>query len=71
MLGKRTFTFWKTDMPLTSKRVNIILRSPEDSEKLADAARNLHKKENPSTLSLSEETKKKLEAAENGLKNAS
>lgn len=71
MLSKRKFTFWNTDTPLTSKRVSIILGNPEDSKKLADAARTLRHSKNTSTISLSEETKKKLEAAENSLKNAS
>ncbi len=71
MLDKRKSTFWNTDTPLTSKRVSIILGSPEDSKKLADAARTLRHTKNTLTISLSEETKKKLEAAENRLKNAS
>lgn len=71
MLNKRKSTFWNTDTPLTSKRVSIILGSPEDSKKLADAARTLRHAKNTSTISLTKETQKKLEAAANSLKNAS
>lgn len=38
--GKRRLTFWKSDTPLTSKRVSQILSNPKDSEKLATAVRN-------------------------------
>lgn len=71
MLNKRKSTFWNSDTPLTSKRVSIILGSPEDSKKLADAARTLRHAKDDSTISLSIETKNKLEAAKNSLKNAS
>lgn len=37
--GKRKLSFWRSDMPLTSKRVSIILSDPKTSDKLAKAVR--------------------------------
>ena len=61
MLNKRTFTFWRTDSSLTSRRVSIILGSREDSTKLANAARAL-RHDQDSSITLSKETKEKIEA---------
>lgn len=61
MLNKRTFSFWKTNSPLTSKRVSIILGSPEDSGKLANAARALRNHKD-STITLTKATKDRIEA---------
>jgi len=71
MLDKRTFTFWKTDAPLTSRRVSIILGNPEDSKKLADAARTLRNSKTSSSISLTKETKDKIKIASGKFKDAS
>lgn len=39
-IKKRTLSFWKSDSPLTSRRVSIILSNPDDSDLLADSIRN-------------------------------
>jgi hypothetical protein len=36
---KRSVSFWKSDPPLTSKRVSIILSNPKDSENFVKAVR--------------------------------
>lgn len=38
-MNKRKSTFW-SDIPLTSKRVNVILSNPLDSKKLSDCIRS-------------------------------
>jgi len=38
-IGKRRLSFWKSDTPLTSKRVSKMLSNPKDSEKLVSAVR--------------------------------
>ncbi len=37
--NKRTTAFWSTDIPLTSKRVELILSNPSDSKKLSQSIR--------------------------------
>ncbi len=66
---KRFRTFWKSDSPLTSKRVSIILGSREDSEKLANAVRAL-RHEGEAVFKLSVETEKKIALAEEQLRSA-
>jgi len=37
--AKRTVTFFRSDLPLTSRRVSVILSNPSSSSKLARAVR--------------------------------
>ncbi|MEM8937921.1 MAG: hypothetical protein AAGC64_01085 [Bacteroidota bacterium] len=67
--NKRNLTFWKSDSPLTSKRVRIILSNPRDSEKLVNAVRALRHDEKAS-FKISSETVKKIEEAERQLRTA-
>lgn len=60
---KRNITFWRSDSPLTSKRVSIILSNRKDSEKLAKAVRVL-RHDGKASFKLSDETEKKIEKAE-------
>ena len=61
-ITKRIITYKHSDSSLTSKRVSVILSSPVDSKKLADAVRALrHKGKEKSTFELSSRTKKILE----------
>ncbi|UOY06519.1 hypothetical protein L0P88_21670 [Muricauda sp. SCSIO 64092] len=60
---KRKITFWKSDPPLTSKRVSIILSNRKDSEKLAKAVRAL-RHDGKASFKLSVETERKIEEAE-------
>ena len=66
---KRNLTFWKSDSPLTSKRVRIILSNPKDSKELVKAVRTL-RHEGKASFKLSEETEKKIEEAERELRTA-
>ncbi|MEM7484079.1 MAG: hypothetical protein AAF348_02620 [Bacteroidota bacterium] len=68
-IDKRNISFWNTDSPLTSRRVSIILNSPKDSKKLADAVRALRHNEH-STIKLSKETKDRIDAEAEKLKSA-
>ena len=65
--NKRKLSFWKSDSPLTSKRVSIILSNPEDSEKLAKAVRSL-RHNGKATFKLSVKTEEKIEKAEKQLR---
>jgi len=56
-ITKRTITYKHSDSALTSKRVSIILSSPVDSKKLAQAVRALrHNGKGESTFRLSPKT---------------
>jgi len=61
--NQRKITFWNTDSPLTSKRVRVILSSPKDSPKLAEAVRSLRKGDS-AVFKVSEETQKNLREIE-------
>lgn len=39
-IKKRSLSFWKSDSPLTSRRVSIILSNSKDSDSLANFIRN-------------------------------
>jgi hypothetical protein len=39
--GKRALSFWKSDSPLTSKRVSQMLSNPKDAEALIKAVRKV------------------------------
>jgi hypothetical protein len=61
-LKKRRLTFFKSDTPLTSKRVKAILANTKDAEKLANAVRKLRfATESDSSFKISEETELVLE----------
>ena len=61
-ITKRIITYKHSDSSLTSKRVSIILSSPVDSKKLANAVRALrHKGEGKTTFKLSARTEKLIE----------
>jgi len=65
-INKRVITIKHSDSPLTSERVGIILSSPVDSKRLANAVRAVRRnddKENKS-FGLTDETRKKIESAE-------
>lgn len=67
-LNQRNISFLKSDTPLVSKRVRIILSSTEDSTKLADAVREQRKNpsdriKNVGTFSVSDQVGRQLEAA--------
>lgn len=67
-LNQRNISFLKSDTPLVSKRVRIILSSTEDSTKLADAVREQRKNssdriKNVGTFSVSDQVDRQLEAA--------
>lgn len=66
---KRNRTFWKSDSPLTSERVSIILSNRKDSEKLARAVRAL-RHDGKASFKLSDETERKIEKAEERLRTA-
>ncbi len=53
--------FWRSDTPLVSKRVRIILSNKADSSKLADAIRKQRNGESNTAFELSEEVTNKLE----------
>lgn len=56
-ITKRIITYKHSDSSLTSKRVSIILSSPVDSKKLANAVRALrHNGKDKSTFKLSTRT---------------
>ena len=57
-INKRTFSFFKTDISLTSKRVSIILNNSEDSFKLADSVRKGRRKNEPFSFTVTTETTK-------------
>ena len=40
-IGKRGISFWKSDSPLTSKRVSVMLSHPKTSTALAKTVRQL------------------------------
>lgn len=61
---KRTTSFFKSNTPLVSKRVRIILSSNKDSAKLANAIRNQRNGIKHTSFKLSEEVLAQL-AAEN------
>jgi len=52
---KRFTSFFRSDTPLVSKRVRIILSSPEDSEKLANAIRDQRSGKKDTSFMLSDE----------------
>ena len=52
--GKRSISFWKSETPLTSKRVSRILSNPKSSSDLAESVRKVRHSshvENKSKLS--------------------
>lgn len=59
-LDKRNITWNRTDSPLVSERVKIILSNEKDANALADAVRRLRRGGNPS-FELSKETTDRLE----------
>ena len=61
MSKRHTGGWFRTDLPLTSKRARIILSSPEDSKKLAKAVRvSRHGGSKP--FKVSKDVKEKLES---------
>lgn len=57
----RETTFWNTELPLTSKRVRIILSSP-DADNLVDAIRKIRKSgEREATFKVSREVQEEIE----------
>ncbi|VAW46243.1 hypothetical protein MNBD_GAMMA03-1427 [hydrothermal vent metagenome] len=60
-INKRIFSFNNTNTPLTSKRVNIILSSRDDSKNLANAVRaTRHGRSSGSSFTISGFTKSAL-----------
>lgn len=59
-INKRIITFRNSGSSLTSPRVKIILRSPKDSAKLAQAVRML-RKQNSVHFEVSKETMNEIE----------
>lgn len=59
---KRSVTFWKSDPPLTSKRVSIILSNPKDSENFVKAVRESRHNKNAS-FKISESSIKRIKKA--------
>jgi hypothetical protein len=59
-INKRVITFKYSDSSLTSKRVSIILSSPEDSKKLAKAVRAL-RNSGDSSFTITSQTKEKID----------
>lgn len=65
-ISKRSFGFGKTDMPLTSKRVRIILSNPESAKNLSDAVRELRRGDQRSvSFEVTQETFQRLKDAAN------
>jgi hypothetical protein len=62
-IDKRIATFWTSVLPLTSKRVRIILSSHEDAAKLAKAVR-ASRYEKRASFKLSEETNDRIKREE-------
>jgi len=60
-IKKRTLSFWKSDSPLTSRRVSIILSNSNDSDSLADFIRaNRSPDSKKTSFDISSESEKKI-----------
>ena len=68
-IDKRNTTFLKSDSPLTSKRVSIMLSSPKDSKKLAGAVRAV-KNAKSGSFKVSKDTHRKIKEASRNPKSA-
>jgi hypothetical protein len=59
-IAKRLTSWWLTDMPLTSKRVRIILSNPSDANELVQSIRNSRDGKKGTHFVVSEQTEKAL-----------
>jgi hypothetical protein len=61
-IKKRVLSFWKSDSPLTSRRVSIILSNPDDSDSLANSIRNSrHLTSIKGSFTISEQSKTEIQ----------
>ncbi len=60
-IKKRTLSFWKSDSPLTSRRVSILLSNSHDSNSLADTIRKGRHIESNASFKISDESQREIQ----------